>query len=144
MKLGELPMLSYVACHCGSPAKTLPEGIFCIPQQQILEISDRLQFSIRWVLWKTFLVIALKVNSTTKAGVCLCCGVCRTDGFSCVIMHHHTEPRLGSIQEKKTNKKSVTRERSKTCWNDLFKHFLPVSFCFSSFLQDMTAAKRLL
>lgn len=42
-------MLSYVVCHRGSPAKTLSEGIFWMPQKQILEISNRLEFSMRWV-----------------------------------------------------------------------------------------------
>lgn len=40
------PILLYVVCHRGSPAKTLSEGIF---RMQIQEISDQLQFSIRWV-----------------------------------------------------------------------------------------------
>lgn len=143
-EIGELPMLSHVVCHRRSPAKTLSEGIFWMPQQQILEISDQLQFRIRWVRFMKNILLWLWKSITQQKRECvLCCGVCRTDGFSCVIMHHHTEPRLGWIQGKKTNKKSVTRERSETCWNDLFKQFLPVSFCFSSFLQDMTAAKRL-
>lgn len=47
MKLGNCQWCGMLRVTAAALKKVL--GIFWLPQQQILEISGRLQFSIRWV-----------------------------------------------------------------------------------------------
>lgn len=146
MKLGNCQCCGMLCVTAAALQKLFQRGIFCMPQQQILEISNRFQFSIRWVRFmKNIFSYSAESQLHNKSGSLFCAAGCAGQMALAVQLCITTQNRgLAGYKKKQENKKSVTRERSETCWNDLFKHFLPVSSCFSSFLQDMTAANRLM